>query len=390
MPESRGPLREIAWQELFPWLELGAAVRLALRVQPLVLAALAVLATTAGWRLIGSAFAVDDSHPIQAAIQRDSLWVWDHPAPTLDQPAGSRLESQAAVQLSRPFLRLFDPRASLVGFAYSLLCGLWALVVWGLFGGAICRQAAVALARHDRMNWSEAVGFARNKWLSFFTAPLYPLVGVLIATVPLLLVGLLLHTGVTSVLAGLMWPVVVLGGFFMAVLLVGMLAGWPLMWATISVEGTDAFDAISRTYSYVYQRPARYAFYLAVAVLIGAAGWLLVALFEQATLALGQWAVSWGSGQENLSRILSDKASGFWERGGQSLVLFFNRLVPLVAVAYLSSYFWTVSTAIYYQLRRDVDATEPEEVYLPEEETDYALPPLADEASDAPAAAATP
>ena len=71
-------------------------------------------------------------------------------------------------------------------------------------------------------------------------------------------------------------------------------------------------------------------------------------------------------------------------------MLFFHRLIPLVAVAFLSSYFWTVSTAIYFLLRRDVDATEMDEVYLPDDEHDYALPPLSGDAAETRAEAATP
>ena len=47
----------------------------------------------------------------------------------------------------------------------------------------------------------------------------------------------------------------------MAVLLLGLIFGWPLMFSTISTEGTDAFDAISRSYAYVFQRPFHYLFY---------------------------------------------------------------------------------------------------------------------------------
>ena len=38
-----------------------------------------------------------------------------------------------------------------------------------------------------------------------------------------------------------------------------------------------------------------------------------------------------------------------------------------MGVGYLFSYFWTASTAIYYLLRRDIDATEMDEVYIEEE-----------------------
>ena len=57
----------------------------------------------------------------------------------------------------------------------------------------------------------------------------------------------------------------------MALLLLGLAFGWPLMWATISTEGTDSFDALSRSYAYVFQRPLRYLFYVVVRAY--SAGW---------------------------------------------------------------------------------------------------------------------
>ena len=82
----------------------------------------------------------------------------------------------------------------------------------------------------------------------------------------------------------------------MALLLLGLIFGWPLMWATISTEGTDSFDALSRTYAYVFQRPLRYLFYAVVAALLGWLGWLLVENFAAAVVWLALWAASWGSG----------------------------------------------------------------------------------------------
>ena len=38
--------------------------------------------------------------------------------------------------------------------------------------------------------------------------------------------------------------------------------------------------------------------------------------------------------------------------------------MKLLAVGYLFSYFWTAAAAIYFLLRRDVDATETDEVFL--------------------------
>ena len=44
-------------------------------------------------------------------------------------------------------------------------------------------------------------------------------------------------------------------------------------------------------------------------------------------------------------------------------------------MAFVFSYFWTATTAIYFLLRRHVDATEMDEVYVPKGK-DHGLPPL--------------
>ena len=46
------------------------------------------------------------------------------------------------------------------------------------------------------------------------------------------------------------------------------------------------------------------------------------------------------------------------------MIHFWAGCVKLLAVGYLFSYFWTASTAVYFLLRRDVDHTEMDEVFL--------------------------
>src|SRR5262249_40031106 len=149
---------------------------------------------------------------------------------------------------------------------FLLLCGLWAVAVWALFGGAITRIAAMKLGREESVSTVEALRFARKKWASYFAAPLFPMLGVLLALIPMALAGLLLRLPVATFLLGLFWPLMLIGGVIMAIFLLGLLFGWPLMWSTISTEGNDSFDALSRSYSYVFQRPLQYLFYAAVAV----------------------------------------------------------------------------------------------------------------------------
>jgi hypothetical protein len=46
----------------------------------------------------------------------------------------------------------------------------------------------------------------------------------------------------------------------------------------------------------------------------------------------------------------------------------------MLIVGYVYSYFWSASTVIYYLLRRDVDNTEMQEVYIEGEEEDEGMP----------------
>jgi len=111
-------------------------------------------------------------------------------------------------------------------------------------------------------------------------------------------------------LGGILWPLVLLAGFVMAVLLLGLLFGWPLMWAAISAEGTDAFDALSRSYAYVFQRPLNYLFYAFVAGVIGWLGWLFVENFAAAIIWMAYWAAGWGCGNELLNSIQRHVGNG--------------------------------------------------------------------------------
>jgi len=173
----------------------------------------------------------------------------------------------------------------------------------------------------------------------------------------------------------------------MTLLLLGTLFGWPLMWATISAEGTDSFDALSRSYAYVFQRPLHYLFYTLVAGFIGWLGWLLVQNFAAGVVWMGYWAAGWGSGSDQINSILrgGEELSAIGNAGAV-LIRFWAGCVKLLAVGYLFSYFWTASTAIYFLLRRDVDATEMDEVFLDADasEQTYGLPPIQTDAAGAP------
>jgi hypothetical protein len=397
MLETNGDtVRKVAWAELFPWLALVRTFRVAISLRVLVLGALGLLLTLFGWALLGKVFSGNE----QAAGYSKQILV-ESPWTKTGGWTPSQFSVKTAVEaptdpvlgvwlhLGRPVWLIFrdGSKLNVASLACLMLSALWAMAVWALLGGAISRMAAVQLAADERIGWGAALRFAASKWPSYFAAPLLPLLGVVLVAAPLWMLGLLLRIDPGLVLGGLLWPLALLAGLVMALLLLGLGFGWPLMWATISTEGTDSFDALSRSYAYLFQRPLRYFFYVLVAVVLGGIGWLLVRNFADAVIALSYWAAGWGSGSGRIGDIqaVAPDLKGMAYFGSRMIHLW-DSCVRCLAVGFFYGYFWTAASAIYLLLRRDVDATETDEVFLDADknEPEHSLPPSGADQEGAP------
>ena len=331
-----------------------------------------------------------------------------------------------------PIVYFFDPRAGAWDRLYMIFITLWTLTIWGFFGGAICRIAAVQIARNERITLKEALAFTRERFVSYLAAPVFPMVLVSIFTLVLIVFGWvewIPYLG--DIFAGVFWPVVILLGFIMAIVLLGLI-GWPLMTATISTEGTDSFDALSRSYSYVYQAPWQYLWYNFVAVLYGAVLVFFIGFMASAMVFLGKWGVSSAPGLAKANeasdrepsylfyyaptsfgwRDLLISSSPFVEirketlpngrtidrreftkkyeehmsganHIGARLVQVWTYVLFLLVVGFGYSYFWSSSTIIYFLIRQHVDDTPMDEVHQEDEDLDdpflkpVAAPPAA-------------
>ncbi len=419
--DDRGTLRAVAWSELFPWLLLFRCFRISIGLRPLLLSSIAALVTILGWSLIGLFFSGNAEIAAQHSACNGCPWnalvavadsagavpwlqKWSAPGSADLDGSISYRNSNPIVgtweHLSRPFRQAFslnlgpgrEFQASRL--AYSLLCALWALVVWALAGGAVTRAAAVQLACGERVGWGGMIGYAKARWRAYAWAPLFPFLFVLVGVLLIAVFGLLLmRWNLGLLVAGIVWPLVLAGGFLMVLLLAGLAFGWPLMFATISTEGTDSFDALSRSYAYVFQRPLHYFFYAVLVTVVGILGWLVVFGFAQTLIGLTQGAACWGSGgqfaataepavkgaaqpeskQETPRPVPASGVFYKFSNGdspshvgwlGDLLIRIWSDCVRLLAVGYLYSYFWVSASGIYLLLRRDVDDTEIDEVYL--------------------------
>ncbi len=400
MPAERAVLKEISWRDVCPWLVIFRTFGLAKSAPVLFLATLGALLTPVGWRLGEMAFVseanLDQDLDFQDVLRENARWPSEGSAVSAPG-AGGEPESVRQVLITgrlaptkieltfkrfvQPYAALLDARLDPRQAAYYVFGLLWMLGVWGFFGGAITRMAAVKLGREERIGLGEATRFAARKMGSYCASPLFPLVGVVLLALPIVLLGLLMRMDWGVLVAGILWFFALLGGLLITLLLIGLLFGWPLMWGTISSERDgDAFEAFSRSYSYTFQRPLHYLFYAFLATTFGALGWLLVYHFSEIVIGLTQTAACMGAGVERwdeLVRLVEDSSrpSGLIGYGTELLGLGAG-IVRSVATGFGYGFFWCLVTAIYLLLRRDVDQTEFDEVFVEDEDTRYQLPDL--------------
>lgn len=390
MTDDRGVVRRISWRDVFPWLILLRTFRLAVSPSLLLLATAGLGLSTIGWRLAPYVFFTEKGRE-QAGISENVFATGEIPQSkfvgTLEAripdairnyfPSQPTAIERAYFRLSEPVARLFRRELTINEVAYYSFGSLWSLAVWAFVGGFITRRAVVQLGTEDAPGLLETTRFVAKRYLWYVLAPLYPLLGVLLLALPIALLGLPLRiTELGGVLAGGLWIFVVLAGLIAAWLLVGLLLGWPLMWSTISAEREgDAFEAFSRSFSYVYGRPLHYLFYAVIAAMIGALALAVIAIISQVATDFGFWALSWGAGREQADKFRELAFTGQTaDNVGRPLIFggwlasWALRLVTLVVEGFSYSFFWCVAAAIYLLLRQDVDDKELDEVYLPDDE----------------------
>ena len=311
------------------------------------------------------------------------------------------------VKFFRPIVYLLNPMTGLLEGIYFLLVIAWTVATWAIFGGTITRMAAVEIARNDKISLGEALRFVLARWKSYLFASFAPVIGLAVCAV-LLMVFFGIPNWIpifAEFWVGILWPLALGLGLCMAVILIG-LPGWPMIHATLGAEGSDSFDALSRCYSYVLQKPWSYIWYAVVALVYGAVVVFFVGLMGSLTVYLAQWAVSqtpltgifnrdpsylflwapqsfgWRALLLQGSPVAAAAEPGvtlthWWNYVGPLCIAVWLGLVFLMIVGFGYSFFWSASTIIYLMMRRKVDDTELDEVYLEEEEPEESYTPPA-------------
>ncbi len=435
MDDNQVMVNRVSWPDLCPALLIFRALPTALSLTVLVLALLGAVVTPVGWIVMESVLVTDnmraeDPGLARAAEVNGSPYMAVFPEGWNDRSVVTVLGQQLrGVELFFWFVvnsvaGLFSVQPGLLRFIYFLGGALWTVAVWSFFGCAICRAALMRYTRDDPIGVDDAFKFAIGKFLSCFAGITIPLLAVVGLTLPLAVIGLLMTTNLGAMIGGFLWFFVLILSLMIATILLGLCFAWPLVITAVSCEGQDSFDGMSRAFAYVFQRPLHYFAYALVAVVFSGICWLVMSMVIEGTIHTAWWATSWGSnivtdrtgelsGESDLSAsTVGDVATrqlavpgqpGGIATGGlpsaeqngtststslriaRGMIGFWNGVARTLGAAFLYGLFWSIASAVYLLLRKDLDNTEMDEIYQVDQRRTYELPPLRDTESGIPA-----
>jgi len=301
---------------------------------------------------------------------------------------------------------------------YFVILAVVCLAIYSFAGGAICRIAAVRSARDESLSIKAALKFTCQKFTGLAGAPLFP-IGIGVVTAVLMFLGGLFSAlpYVGEVFAGLFYWLALIGGFVLALAVLVVVLGLHLMWPTIAVEASDAFDAISRAANYVAQRAWHTAFYSFVLLLYGGVCFVMVRVIallmlklthfvsglginlasSAETSAIGKLDAMWHMpAWQDLPLLPATGDVNFWGSfataplsGTETFGMFFIALWVFAVVglvgAFVVSFYFCGSTEMYFLLRKSYDAVDYDEIYYeePEEEKPAEAAEAASEAREA-------
>ncbi|TKJ33216.1 MAG: hypothetical protein CEE38_21420 [Planctomycetes bacterium B3_Pla] len=267
-------------------------------------------------------------------------------------------------------------------YVYCLIFVLITLAVISIAGGSLCRIAALQFAQGEKPGLTEAVHFSTRRFVSLFTAPLAPIGIIVFIGLFILLLGLAGNIPwAGELIVGLGMPLALLAGALITVISIGAVVGFGLMFPAVAYDGSDSFDSISRSFSYVYARPWQMGFYCAIAAVYGSICYVFVRFFAFLLLCItryflqfGVWVDSRSAGVDKLSAIWP--APKFMDLLGssqnlelpwtESLAAFLIRLFLLVVlglvVSFIISFYFSANTIIYSLMRNRVDNTALEDI----------------------------
>lgn len=257
---------------------------------------------------------------------------------------------------------------------YVVVLYLAAFCVYAVFGGAICRIAALQVTRQEHVGTIEALLFSFRRFRQLFLVPVMPL---LVAVVCGLGVTLLSWLSLIPIIGPVIMTIsmaVMFGlGCLMAVVIIGLTVGHGLMYPAVTVDNADAFDAMSRAFTYILRKPWHLTAYTFIAAIYGIICYVFLRSFVLIVFACVRVCFTPGWDIDAIWPLPSFTnlmpAVQWHQLAGAdtiyaTIIILACQLFALALPAYALSYYYTTSTQIYIMLRKHEDEIELSECYL--------------------------
>ncbi|MFL2870077.1 MAG: hypothetical protein ACJZ8O_04940 [Pirellulaceae bacterium] len=389
MSERKDVVTKVDWQRVLPCSMLKSTFGVAIRIPVLFLGMAAILVAIGG-SFVGQSLFIPEGDGVEATTDTPPMALASEVSSTVSECdfftcLGRIWDGDLMGVIGDLHLKLL-PTAQVSGWNVAALC-LWhsilVLAVWSFFGGAISRIAVVELGRHERVTFGEAIDFGKKKFISGFMAPVFIVISMCVMALPVLAIAALARFEFGVAIAGLLWILVIVFGISITVLMLGLLFGWPLMNpAIMAEEAGDMFEAVSRSMAYTYQAPLKYLIYSVACFGIGILGYVVVINFTNAAESV-IIHVSGITAGETGAATLEAAAKSHYQSDISGPAAFGSRVISSLHIAgrtmaggFLFTFFVSAASGIYLLLRRAVDQTPLDDVYVVDEETKYALPEL--------------
>ncbi len=344
-PEHVGvPARVIDWNRSTPWWKpLLTTLPISWRLTHLLLCAVGLILTDCYLWLVGKPFGVLGTFPYSNSISSDLV------GDLLPSTNGAQLTSFVEVwgRFVTPALLWMWGELDLPSIAYSLAAFLGILAIWSFIGGCLMRRTVIEIGTGTSPLWKESIQLVAKRWQSMVWSLLMPASAIFMLCIGLLLLGFISNIPIVGD-----WIVVaIIPLLAILVLAIGWagaitLFGFPLSIAAIVTEKqSDAFDGLSRSSAYVFQRPVLVLLFGAIFELISRFGGMLFATVLQGGGQIAKRAFDLGA----FSKASEVVTIPEWA---------FSTIGFYLLASFGVSYFWAAQSMLYLLLRKSVDSAE--------------------------------
>lgn len=349
MPDSpnRVVIDRVDWKSVLPVLRLASAFKHALQPGKLLVALIAVLAihlsgSVLDWMWFGGEESGLYSEIVEGYLDGAEGLVDAALAMNFSFDEGYGVPSILGQMLIEVPASLFQEHPW-----FMLLFGADVLFVFAMASGILTRMSATQVCTNKNTTLGSAACSVHKRWVWYLLTPLMPAALIAVVGAVLALAGLVFFNipGV-DVVGSLVYGLLLLLGFVAAVVGLLLLFGLFLMPPALSVEGSDGFDAIARSFNYILFRPWQFGVYLFSSIVYLAIVYVLVGAVASLSIDAAQYFVELG--------VVSDHEP---TEPATWIMLRWIELVSAIVLAILFSTFCCLQTQVYVLMRRSADGT---------------------------------